>query len=505
MAICLSDPRLRSLALSTLWLAGSVTVIAVPVGTLLACALVRTNMHLRRTFGLLLTVSLFLPLTIQAAAWQSGFGPQGVFTLNATGQWTAGQTLWLDGISGAIWVHAVASIPWVVVIVGLALCRVRPELEEEAMLDGSARMVLFQVTLPRSLAAVFVATIWVLVRTAGEMTVTDLFAVRTFAEEIYTQTILGASNRQLIETSRPGVLICTGLFILAVAACRRMDPRQRPANVRPPIVFSLRRWRWPVTIVVGGCVLFLALTPLVSLCSQAGIVVHFSGNERVRHWSLTKCIEVLAATPRIIATDVFWSLLIAACAATSALLIGIALAWLARRGDWRAAPAIITIALALAVPGSMIGAAIITLLNRPLLAALYDHSILAPWMAQTIHCLPLAILIPWISLRSVSTDTLRSAATDGAGPLTRLVKIAIASRYPAIAITWLVAFALAIGELASTVLVVPPRVTTLTGRIFDWLHYGANDQVAGVCLWMSALYLVIGFCVFRLMQRVDSA
>ncbi len=500
-AICLSDPRWRSLAITTFSLSGSVAAIAIPIGTLLAWALARTDMPLRRTFSLLLAVMLFLPLTIQAAAWRSGFGPQGVFTLGTGGAWTAGQTVWLDGLFGAIWVHAAAAIPWVVLIVGLSARLVRPELEEQALLDGSTLAVLLRVTLPRSLAAILVATVWVVVRAAGEMVVTDLFTVRTFAEEIYTQNSLGASGSRLVMTGVPSVLICGGLFTLAVVACRRMVPRQQPPAVRPRVVFALRRWRWPVAIVVATGVMALVGTPLLSLCTQAGMVVGQAPSGRVRHWSLAKFAEVLAASPRLVAGDAGWSLLIAGCAATAALLIGVVLAWQARRGDLRSAPAIVTVALAIAVPRPMIGAAIIALLNRgshPLLVHLYDHSILAPWIAQTIHCLPLAILIPWFALRSVSTDTLHSAAIEGAGPVTRLLKIAAASRLPALAFTWLVAFAIATGELASTVMVVPPGVTTLTLRIFEWLHYGANDQVAGVCLWMSALPLAIGFCLFRL-------
>ena len=79
------------------------------------------------------------------------------------------------------------AVPWVALIVGLGLWRVEAELEEQALLNGSPATVFFRVTLPAVWPAIGVAAIWVLVTTTGEMTVTDLFIVRTYAEELYTR------------------------------------------------------------------------------------------------------------------------------------------------------------------------------------------------------------------------------------------------------------------------------------------------------------------------------
>jgi iron(III) transport system permease protein len=62
-----------------------------------------------------------------------------------------------------------------------------------------------------------------------------------------------------------------------------------------------------------------------------------------------------------------------------------------------------------------------------------------------------------------------------------------------LAAAWL-AFIIAIGELAATVLVMPPGVSTLSIRIFGLLHYGAEDQVAALCLtlWLMTGLLTVG-------------
>ena len=58
-----------------------------------------------------------------------------------------------------------------------------------------------------------------------------------------------------------------------------------------------------------------------------------------------------------------------------------------------------------------------------------------------------------------------------------------------------IAFALTTGELGATLLVAPPGKATLTMRIYNFLHYGASDAVAGLCLMMTAITLATGVIV----------
>jgi len=53
-------------------------------------------------------------------------------------------------------------------------------------------------------------------------------------------------------------------------------------------------------------------------------------------------------------------------------------------------------------------------------------------------------------------------------------------------------FALTLGELGATLIVAPPGQSTLTLRIYNYLHYGASDVVAGLCLAMLLFTLAAG-------------
>ncbi len=148
--------------------------------------------------GLLLAViglSAFVPLPLHATAWLGALG-------NAGRAQAFGVRPILVGLVGAAVVHALAALPWVVLIVGVGLCAVEPELEESALLDYGPVGVLLRVTLRRALGAIAAAALAVAVLTAGDMTVTDLLQIRTYAEEAYLAIQPGTRARRSGRWSR---------------------------------------------------------------------------------------------------------------------------------------------------------------------------------------------------------------------------------------------------------------------------------------------------------------
>ena len=516
------DARTLSLLWNTLLLSGATCAISVPLGTLLAWLLWRTDLPGRRFFLGLLGVMIFVPLYLQAGAWQAGFGDQGWFTL------ATNSSAWLTGWRGAIWIHSLAALPWVVGIVGIGLRLIEPELEEQALLDGSAKQVFFRVSLCGALPAVGLAAIWVAVITAGEMTVTDLLGIRTYAEEVYTQAAATASE---LDVAAPSVVSGVGITALLIiggwALCFGLSPSRRPLSLPRYWTFRLGRWKSFYLLMAGLLFLLLAGVPLGSLVYKAGVVVAQTDAGRIRSFSPAKCLEIICSAPGNFRRELGWSLLIGVLSATAAVLTAIPLAWLARkkgngatngRGftfnlqfaicNLQFAIIISIIAVLLVLPGPILGIVIIKLLNRPELPGLtwlYDHSILAPWLAVYLRSLPIAALIMWHALQTVPQELMESAMIDGAGPLTRLWRIALPMRTSAAAAAWLAALAISLGDLAAGILVVPPGVTTTSIRIFGLLHYGVEDQVAGICLAMILIFALLAWAIFRLAARIGRA
>ena len=151
----------------------------------------------------------------------------------------------------------------------------------------------------------------------------------------------------------------------------------------------------------------------------------------------------------------------------------------------------------------MIVLTLIQLLNRPeteIMTFLYDQSLFAPCAALLLRALPLVTMIVWYGLRTVPAETLESAELDGAGPVARLILIALPQRLAVLAAGYLAAMAIAMGDLAATILVVPPGVTTLSIRIFNLVHYGVEDRLAGICLATFAIFVLLAGTAMAMMR-----
>jgi iron(III) transport system permease protein len=515
----LIEPRVARLWLNTAWLAGGAILIALPLGTAAAVIIFKTNVPGRGPAAILLAAMLFVPLYLITGAWNAGFGIQGWHTL-ATNPHLASEP-WLDGWRAAIWVHGLAGVPWVALVVGAGLRAVEAELEEDALTCAAPARVLRHVTLPRASAAIVMAALWVAIVASVEISVTDFFQVRTFAEEVYTQSALGtfdfieptanAGDKNPLAASGLllGLILSTFLALLAIAAAGRLFAYLEDAALRRTWIWRLTRERIPAAIVLWSILFLVAAVPLGNLVYKAGLLVTTTETGRVRSWSAAKVVERVIAAPHEFAGELWLSTKIGAMAATAAVAIGLPLAWslrLSRRTPWLRLTAL---ALCLTIPGPLLGVALVRLLNRPpdsplaFLALAYDSNF-APWLVQTIRALGVVTLVLWSALATIPQAMLDAATLDGVGWWGRLVRIALPLRWPAVAAAWLIGLAIAVGELAATVLVVPPQqYRVLSVLIFQELHYGVDDRVAAICLVMVAgIAVLTGIAAVLLRRRM---
>lgn len=492
-----ADEQSRALAANTLLLSGTVAIASVLLGAPLAFLIARTDIRGRRLLGPIVLAMALLPLYLQTAAWQAGFGLQGRFT-------PVLGTPWLDGWRGAIAIHTLAAIPWVVAIIAIALRLVEPELEEAALLNATPLQVFTRVTLWRSLEAAGVAALWVGVTTASEITVTDVFLVRTFAEQLYTEFALGDSLDAPPWRLAPSIAATAATLVIGLALTSRLIPPQRVPTPRRALEFRLGSWRSWATLFTWSYVALLAALPAICLATKAGTVVTRDGNELVRQWSLAQFGSMTLGSPQRFAAEFAWSAAIGATAATAAVIIALALAWQACGGGWRALPAWLVIATGLALPGPLIGLGLVAIFNRPdwpWLLEIYDRSIVVVAIAQLLRVLPLCTLVLWYALRTIPSELLASATLEGATPRVRFFRIVLPQRWGAVAIVWLMALALAGGELSASILVLPPGVITLPIQIFNLIHYGVDDRVAGISLDLMLLFFVLSLLLAVVARR----
>jgi iron(III) transport system permease protein len=524
------------LALETIGLVLFTEVLALPLGILLAVLLFRTDLPGRRWLLALVALTAFVPLPLHATAWLGAFG-------NVGRAQAIGIRPILVGRTGAAVVHALAALPWVVLIVGAGLCAVEPELEESALLDYGAIRVLMRVTLRRTLGAMSAAALAVAVLTAGDMTVTDLLQIRTYAEEVYLQYSLGRGPGEAALVALPPLILLGTLIIIVGRTLARLDPSR--------LVSSFSRARlWPLgqmRMVCGGLLFALIATsmalPIYSLIWRAGRVAGRANQGRPPTWSLAGLIGTLRFAADDIWEPLQQSLVLTAVAATVTVSLAGALAWATRRSwTWRLV-ALVTLALTLAAPGPVAGMALVlayraiprihdspevllaaqafrsiplgprvAMLSTPgplrsvalvlayrELPVLYDSPAMIV-LAETLRSLPYALLLLWPFLRSFPQDYLDAAALDGVGPWGQVYRVVLPLSRRAFLAAWAVSFAFGLGELPATNLAAPPGIQPMSVLIWALLHTGVESHLSGVALIMLAVVATAG-CIALLAVR----
>jgi iron(III) transport system permease protein len=494
--------RVGLLARNTALLVLLVELIAVPAGIVLAVLLYRTDLPGRGLWTVLVLLSLFVPLPLVTSGWQAVLGSGGFYPMQAWGAAVGGWAPWAEGIGPAAWAHAVAGLPWVVLLVGHGLARVERNLEEDALLLRGPAGVLWHVTLPRCAGSIAAAMLWLAVQAGTEITVTDIMQVRTFAEEVYTQFVApepGLGPGDPLARAEAASLVSVLPFVLAVVLLARQVARALPSGpvaYRRAVQVPLGPAGWPAAILVAVLAGGLLAVPLAGLVWRAGL----AGMPPA--WSLGVLLRQLGATLASDAGLIGRALAVAAVSAGLCAALALAACWLARGRRVAAALLLVLLALAWVMPGPVVGLGLkgvfgtildlaASVESRPdvrgrwLARLLWDGPSVLPlvWV-YLVRFLPFAAAVLWPRVRLVPAELVEAARLDGAGPVGELAWVAA----PALWRTWLVAAAavavLTLGELAGGKMVSTPGAESYAEALFSQMHYGIGPDLAARCLWL---------------------
>jgi iron(III) transport system permease protein len=504
-------PRLLALARNTCLLLVGTLSLAMPVGVAAAVLLYRTDLPGRYLWRFMALLTLFVPLPLFTSGWQTVLGSGGWLPFPAwsgVGSDVAVWTPWGQGIVSAIWIHAVAAAPWVILLAGQGLSWVERELEEDALTLLPSRQVLLRITLPRAGAAIGAAALWVSLQTATEISVTDVMQVRTFAEEVYTQIVGGpdveAGVARAVAATLPFVLLSVAVV---VAIARRWERRLPPRAtfLMPPLLYPLGRWRWPITLLVGAVATLLAGVPLGSLFWKAGRV------GAPPHWSAEAMFLYLGQAIRspdgVMLRD---SLLLAAGAGMLVAALALISCWAARGSRWLRAGMLILMAAAWAMPGPLIGLGLKTVIDR--LLAVTDSR----WLAQALYhgpsplpllwidvirFFPFAVALLWPVARLVPAELTDAARVDGAAPILELRHVVWPILSSVFARAALAVGVLSLGEVSAGKLVATPGMPSYATDIFTQMHYGVTNELAARCVLLLVLVAAGGVSVVLIERK----
>jgi len=467
--------------------------VAVPCGFALAVMLKRTDVIGRRMLAVALGSQLALPLYVFAGSWNAGFGSQG--------WWPLAQALAvkfdLAAFMAVIFIHSVASIPWVTLIVGCGLIWSQRSLEESAVAEQGNRGVLLRVLLPVLRPWLALSCLWVCVPILTEMVIMNLYQVPTVAEQVY----LDASRGTVSPLTYPvAVMLCMlPVLVAAVALGRLMPPWSEMiarASQHTPRTLELRGWRTVASLACWGFVVVLVGIPIANLITKAGWQPYIDANDMTRYgWTLGRFFATGRESISLFLPEFYWSAVLAATSATVALGVALLLVFAARRG-WRRHLVSLLMLVLIGTPGALVGVLCIFLLNRSepaFLGQLYDETLAAPVIAQQFRMLPLAWMLSLAIMATIDRRSWELARVDGLSAWQVVWKLIVPQCGRSWVVAWLVLALVSVGELSTTILVLPAGVTTLSMRLFEMLHFGMRHQDSGLCLvliflgWLAAL------------------
>ncbi len=483
----LSFAELNQAIFNTLGILAITVALSVPIGTVVALLVRRTNVWGHGWIWLAMASQLAVPLYVFAGGWSAGFGTQGWVTfLRAQGGPGGGGLMVLEGLAALLpvaLVHSFAAIPWVMLVVSLGLRRTDRSQEEQALLDGGWWQVLTRSVLPQLRYWLLAAALWCAIPVVTEMVISNLYQVPTLPELVYLDASRGTPNP--LTYLNAGILCVLPPALVAAFLLRRYAAwsGQRKSSQFQPQRLDLGVWRAPISLLIWAMTLLLVALPLINLFVKAGWQPEQDAQGRTAYgWSAARLWTTCEESLTLFGDEYVWSLLLAVTSSSAALAIaGLLLA--ATRGAGRHwGSGLMT--LLILIPGPAVGMFVIWLLNRPdpaWLGYLYDRTLAAPALAQQFRLLPMAWILSIVVLQSVADSTWEQAKLDGLSRW-QLGRVVLWSQTRGQWLAaWLLLATLSVGELSCTILVLPPGVTTVSMRLFEMLHFGMRHQDSGLC------------------------
>jgi len=429
--------------------------LGMPLALALAILLFRTDLPGRRGLIFVLVLAAALPVHVVSAAVLAVLGAEVL----------EGSALALGAV------HALAHLPLVTLVCGLALSAVDGDLERSAATDGAGPLgVLWRITFRGALGGLVAALLLLVLLTSTDYSVSDVLLVRTFAEEVYTLFALHGRAAEPTLVALPMM----ALFGVVLRFLRRrfVSAAAGQPGRAAPHVFALGRSRAPVAL------------------SLWALVLSFAGLPIGRLWALVGGFPELLASLRMFTPELLTSVATCTAAAALAALLAPSLAWSLARRPMAGRLIALWMVIMLSLPAPLLGIGLVELLNRPgPSGALYDSPAVLV-LTYLLRFLPVAVLLVYPAARAVPDELLHAARADGCdnGQLqSRLVSPLLR---PAAVIAFLVTWLLAMGELPATLLVTPPGYTTAGARFFTLVHYGLAGEAAALSL-LSALCTLV--------------
>jgi iron(III) transport system permease protein len=459
------SPRRLWLLFASIGLAATVAGSGILVGVLVVSLLWRIAK--KGLVIVLLTVLALaaIPPYIHALTWSSLLGYLTGFLPGLT------MTGW--GIS--YWVELMALIPLATLLVWIAFASVDPALVEAGRVFRPDMDAFLHIHLPLAAPALGASFGFLFLLCCSDYSIPSLFGADVYALEIFAQFSASGSSALAFLYALPLMVVMIAVIIASRSGIRTL--------AQTPDWLSDRKgtaplFPWPfilLQVLACGVVLFQILVLVSGLLLTTGTMS-----------TLTRSVEMAQG-------ELVYSLLVAAGVVIVSLPLALAAAHELKQPGLRGGISWGLVLLPLAMPASLTGIGLILFWNTPGMAVIYPD-LLMPVLAGVARFAPFAAIILFVQLRFIDPVLFDAAAVFSRSLLKTWVRVRLPLYVPGLLVAAGILAALTLAELGATLVVAPPGYGTITLRIYNYLHYGSAGEVAGLCLMITILCLIVGVC-----------
>lgn len=467
------NPFVGALLGRTLALVAGTVVLAASIALVAAWLVVRTDLPWRRFWAVAMALPLVFPSYVAAFATVAVFGPRGHLQGWLEPLGVERLPAFVYGYSGALWVLALFTFPYVYLPLVAALRKLDPSLEESARGLGAGHWRVFSgIVLPQLRPALYAGSLLVALYALSDFGAVSIVRFNTFTLSIYN-AYRGLFDRTTA-ASLATVLVLLTLTLIALEAllARGLRPHLgRPS--RPPSRIALGPWRWP-------CLAVVVLLTLVSLGVPCGVVAFWGVRGALSGGATSGVSGAALLAPALNSLGV--SLL--AAAASVVISIPVA-AWSVRHGGRLARTVERLTYSGFALPGLVIALALVFFAAR--------H---ASVLYQTVPLLALAYVVRFLPEATASTRSAMSAITPafeeaarslGRTPTQVLWTLTLPMILPGLAAGGALVFLTSMKELPATLLLRPIGFETLATEIWSY----ASEAIYSAASLPSLALLVV--------------
>jgi iron(III) transport system permease protein len=497
IADILGGRRVLEATANTIWIAISATFISTFLGTAAALLCNLTDMRKRSLWVFGFMLPLMIPPQVIALAWVQAFSPASPL-LGVLG-WSLppGTRHPLYSMAGIIVLLGLYNGPLVFLSVRASLQRLPASLIEAAHATGAGhRSATLDIILPLIRSGIFAGAALAFVSAIGNFGIQAMLGipgrVPTLITLIYRRLNsygTSALNDMALLALLLAVLTVCGMTLTAWLG-RKGDQCVETAQRPPRIV--LGRWRFAITGIAWLYHVIFLMLPLSALLGTA--LVRGYGQpvtlETITFQNFANALFYHEGIRDAFLTSLWVTLTTVAVLIPVAVALGYVLTW---RQGWIAKFLRMASEMAYALPGIIIGVAMILFFLRPLPfigTGLYGTVwvILAAYMSNFLALALRPILGGYAQLDRGLDE---AAQLAGAGIFARLRDIVLPSLAPAVMASAILVFMTAINEIQTSVLLVSSRAQTIGPTIIFLEEAGSSTLAAAVGCLMVVMVLVL--------------